>query len=52
MEAKQGVCDTDVIIDYWDQANIRHVKTKKIPEDEIVLDNILISGSTTNTLKN
>ena len=46
MAAKQVICDTDVIIDYWDRANERHNKTKDTLEEEIGLDNVVISGIT------
>jgi predicted nucleic acid-binding protein len=46
MATKQVICDTDVIIDYWDRANTRHNKTKNILEEEIGLDNVVISGIT------
>lgn len=46
MEKKKIVCDTDVMIDYWDVKSKRHLQTKKILEEEIGLDNIVISSIT------
>jgi predicted nucleic acid-binding protein len=40
------VCDTDVMIDYWDVSSNRHVRTKTTLEDRIGLDNIVISAIT------
>jgi predicted nucleic acid-binding protein len=40
------VCDTDVMIDYWDISSNRHSQTKTILEDKIGLDNIVISAIT------
>ena len=40
------VCDTDVMIDYWDVSSKRHSQTKIIIEDKIGLDNIVISAIT------
>ncbi|NCA76808.1 MAG: type II toxin-antitoxin system VapC family toxin [Alphaproteobacteria bacterium] len=44
--AKKIVCDTDVMIDYWDLSNPRHSQTKLILEDIITLDNIVLSAIT------
>jgi predicted nucleic acid-binding protein len=46
MAAKQVVCDSDVIIDYWDSKNNRHAETKEILEDSMGIDNIVIGGIT------
>lgn len=46
MAKKQVVCDTDVLIDYWDTFSKRHDLTKKTLEQEIGLDNIVISAIT------
>ncbi len=46
MAKKQLVCDTDVMIDYWDTKSKRHFKTKEILEKEFGLDNIFISAIT------
>lgn len=40
------VCDTDVMIDYWDVTSKRHAQTKAILENKIGLDNIVISAIT------
>ena len=44
--AKKVICDTDVMIDYWDTLNPRHAKTKSILEDIITLDMIVLSAIT------
>lgn len=44
--AKKIVCDTDVMIDYWDLSNPRHSQTKSILEDIITLDNVVLSAIT------
>ncbi len=46
MAKKQVVCDTDVMIDYWNTVSKRHSDTKHILENEIGLDNIIISAIT------
>ena len=46
MAKKQVICDTDVMIDYWDTFSKRHHQTKEILEQEIGLDNIVISAIT------
>ncbi len=40
------VCDTDVMIDYWDVSCKRHSQTKTIIEEKIGLDNVVISAIT------
>ena len=40
------ICDTDVMIDYWDEAQARHIPTKKILENNIGLSNIVLSAIT------
>ncbi|MFP4470005.1 MAG: type II toxin-antitoxin system VapC family toxin [Bacteroidales bacterium] len=37
------LCDTDVLIDYLDENQVRHAKTKRIIEDQIFQSNLLIS---------
>jgi len=37
------ICDTDVIIDYWDNQSARHILTKTVIENEIGLNNVVIS---------
>lgn len=39
--AKKVICDTDVMIDYWDLSIPRHSQTKYILEDIITLDNVV-----------
>ncbi len=46
MEKDKVVCDTDVIIDYFNENNSRHFATKAIIEGEIGLDNVVISAIT------
>jgi len=40
------LCDTDVLIDYLDNSQKRHQKTKEVLENEIFLSNIIISPIT------
>lgn len=40
------ICDTDVMIDYWDKTNQRHTATKSILETAIALDNIVLPAVT------
>lgn len=40
------ICDTDVMIDYWDTTNSRHSATKKILEENIELGNVVLSAIT------
>jgi predicted nucleic acid-binding protein len=46
MVKKQIVCDTDVMIDYWNTNSKRHSFTKQKLDEEIGLDNIIISAIT------
>ena len=46
MAKKKIICDTDVMIDYWDLTNKRHESTKEILENVIGLDNIILSAIT------
>lgn len=46
MAKEKIICDTDVLIDYWDISNKRHRETKEIIEHKIGLDNIVISAIT------
>jgi predicted nucleic acid-binding protein len=46
MAEKKVICDTDVIIDYWEEKNPRHKVTKEILENKIGLDNIVLSAVT------
>lgn len=45
-EKKLIICDTDVLIDYWHSTSDRHEVAKQRIEDEIKLDNIVISAIT------
>jgi predicted nucleic acid-binding protein len=40
------VCDTDVLIDYFDESKPRHLDTVRELEENISLDNVLISAVT------
>lgn len=44
--AAKIICDTDVMIDYWDATKPRHSNTKAILETEITLDRIVLSSIT------
>jgi predicted nucleic acid-binding protein len=46
MAKKQVICDTDVMIDYWDTSCKRHSMTKQCLENDIELDNVIISAIT------
>nr|WP_121272154.1 type II toxin-antitoxin system VapC family toxin [Pedobacter schmidteae] len=46
MGKKKIICDTDVLIDYFDASQKRHSKTKLILDQNIGLSNILISSIT------
>ncbi len=43
MATKKVVCDTDVMIDFWDASSVRHLKTKSVLENNIGLDNVVLS---------
>ncbi len=40
------ICDTDVMIDYFDESKPRHADTVRELEENISLDNVLISAVT------
>lgn len=44
MAKEKVICDTDVLIDYFDEKNSRHVETIKILEKNIILDNVMLSS--------
>lgn len=44
MEKDKVICDTDVLIDYFDNNKVRHLKTKRLVEDEIGIDNVTMSA--------
>lgn len=46
MAAERIICDTDIIIDYFDAKQKRHEETKSIIEQKIGFQNILISSIT------
>jgi predicted nucleic acid-binding protein len=46
MDEKLIICDTDVLIDYFDTSKPRHQPTKHILEQQITLDKIVISAIT------
>lgn len=46
MAKKKVICDTDVMIDYWDLTHPRHAATKSLLENNIGLDQIVLSAIT------
>ncbi|HOY96280.1 MAG TPA: type II toxin-antitoxin system VapC family toxin [Catalimonadaceae bacterium] len=46
MAKNKVICDTDVMIDYWDTSSPRHADTKDIIENKIGLDQVVISAIT------
>lgn len=40
------ICDTDVLIEYWNSDSSRYQESKRIIEDKIQLDNVIISAIT------
>jgi predicted nucleic acid-binding protein len=44
MAETKVICDTDVIIDYFDTRQSRHNLTKRILEEKIGLDNMMLSA--------
>lgn len=46
MAQSKIICDTDVMIDYFDQTNLRHANTSSILENKIRLDNIILPAIT------
>lgn len=46
MAANKIICDTDVLIDYWDTSKKRHHETKAILDNDIGLDNVILSAIT------
>jgi predicted nucleic acid-binding protein len=46
MEENLILCDTDVLIDYFDKSKARHQQTKQIIEHQISLDKVVISAIT------
>lgn len=46
MAKEKVICDSDVIIDYWNINSKRHSDTKYILEDEIGLNNVALSAVT------
>ena len=46
MEEKKIICDTDVVIDFWDEKQGRHSITRKILEQNIGLNQVVISAIT------
>lgn len=40
------ICDTDIMIDYLDSNQPRHVKTRSVVENVIGIDNIILSAVT------
>lgn len=46
MATNKVICDTDVIIDYWDNKKVRHTVTKHVIDDVIGTSNVWISAIT------
>jgi len=46
MATRQVVCDTDVMIDYWDTTSKRHLQTRDILENQLGLNQVVISAIT------
>ncbi len=46
MAKKKIICDTDVMIDYWDRTKPRHSATKSTLDKSIALDNVVLSAIT------
>ena len=40
------ICDTDVLIDYFDNSKSRHIPTKQILDFQIHIDNVVLSAIT------
>lgn len=46
MAKEKIICDTDVMIDYWDKTKSRHAATKFTLENSIELDYVVLSAVT------
>ncbi|WP_162996544.1 PIN domain-containing protein [Mucilaginibacter celer] len=46
MATNKVICDTDVLIDYWNTNEVRHVATKQIIDNIIGRNNVWISAIT------
>jgi predicted nucleic acid-binding protein len=46
VDKEQIICDTDVMIDYWNNTQPRHLSTIDLLENQIKLDNVIISAMT------
>lgn len=46
MAAEKIICDTDVMIDFWESRNQRHSATRNIIEGSIGIDNIILTAIT------
>lgn len=44
MEKEKIICDTDVMIDYWDKTKPRHAASKSTLEKSIELSNVVLSA--------
>lgn len=42
MAKDKAICNTDVMIDYWDNTNPRHAATKFTLENSSELDNVML----------
>ena len=46
MAKDKVICDTDVLIDFWDTKSLRHLETKALLENQIGLEQVVISAIT------
>ena len=46
MAKEKVICDTDVMIEYWDKTKLRHATAQSIIENLIELDNVVLSAIT------
>ena len=44
MEKNKVICDTDVLIDYFDSTKTRHSQSKEIIDNKIGIDNVVLSA--------
>lgn len=44
MAKEKVICDTDVIIDYWNEGSVRHSNTRHIIEELIEIENVVLSA--------
>lgn len=46
MAKERVICDTDVIIDYWNLNSFRYQQTQNVLENSIGIENVILSGVT------